>query len=55
MSNCLDPDRARHFVGPDLFGNVISRQQKSPLARKELRKKEYQQSLGLDQDLCFVS
>ena len=40
MSNSLDPDQARRFVGPDLgpklFAMVISRRQKSPLTGKEL-------------------
>ena len=31
MSNGLDPDQMRHSVRPDL-GNIIIRQQKSPLA-----------------------
>ena len=35
VSNSLDPDQARHFVGPDLGPNcLLSRQQKSPLAGK---------------------
>ena len=37
----LDPDQDRLFVGPDLgpncFGNVISRGHKSLLAKKELK------------------
>ena len=37
MSNSLDPDQARHIVGPDLGPNCLqmlscSRQQMSPLA-----------------------
>ena len=40
MSNSLDPDQARHFVGPDLGPNclkkVISRRQRSLLAGQEL-------------------
>ena len=40
MSNSLDPDQDRHFVGPDLgtklFAKVNSRGQKSLLAGKEL-------------------
>ena len=39
MSNGLDPDQDRHFVGPDL-GPIclqrLSEDDKSPLARKEL-------------------
>ena len=39
MSNSLDPDQDRHFVGPDLdpklFAKVIGRKQKSWLARKD--------------------
>ena len=34
VSNSLDPDQARHFV------KVISRQQKSSLAGRELNKKQ---------------
>ena len=41
MSNGLDPDQDRHSVGPDLgpncFANVVSRRQKSLLARIELK------------------
>ena len=40
MLNSLDPDQARHFVGPDLcpnlFAKVSSSWIKSPLASKEL-------------------
>ena len=41
MSNSLDPDQDQCFVGPDMGPNClqrvsISRQQKSPLIRKEL-------------------
>ena len=25
MSNSLDPDQARHFVGPDLYANCLQR------------------------------
>ena len=44
VSNGLDPDQDRHLVGPDLdpnrfkFSKIISRQQKSSLAKKELKK-----------------
>ena len=38
MSNGLDPDKDRQYVGPDLGSNClqrfISRQQKLPLAKK---------------------
>ena len=41
MSNGLDPDQARHFVGPDLgpkmLERIFSRLQKFPLVRKELK------------------
>ena len=39
MSNSLDPDQARHFVGPDLGPKCLQRlsaDNKSPLAGKEL-------------------
>ena len=40
MSNSLDPDQDRHFVGPNLGPNCLQRLpedgKKSPLARKEL-------------------
>ena len=42
VSNGLEPDQGRHFVGPDLGPNclhlpkVFSRRQKLPLARKKL-------------------
>ena len=39
MSNSLDPDQDRHFMGPDLGLNCLQRlsaDDKSPLARKEL-------------------
>ena len=39
MSNSLDPDQARHFVGPDLGPNCLQRlsaDNKSPLAGIEL-------------------
>ena len=40
VSNCLDPDQDRHFVGPDLglklFAKVISNKQMPPLAWIEL-------------------
>ena len=42
MSNSLDPDQARRFVGPDLVPNclqVISRHQQTTLAGKELNQK----------------
>ena len=37
MSNSLDPDqdRRRSLSGSKLFATVVSREQKSPLARKE--------------------
>ena len=40
MSNGLDPDQDRDFVGPDLGRNckIISRRQKLLPARKEIRK-----------------
>ena len=38
VSNGLDQDQDRHFVGPDLGPNCLkSRQQKSPLALKQLK------------------
>ena len=43
VSNSLDPDQARHCracSGSKLFAKVISRQQKSPLAGKELNTKQ---------------
>ena len=40
MSNSLDPDQARHFVGPDLDPNCLQRlsadNKSRPLACKEL-------------------
>ena len=41
VSNNLDPDQDRHFVGPDLGPNCLPRlsaKNKSPLTRKELNK-----------------
>ena len=40
MSNNLDPDQARHFVGPDLDPNCLQRLQKLPLAGKEVNTKQ---------------
>ena len=40
VSNSLDPDQAKHFVGPYLDPNCLQRQQKSPLASKELNTKQ---------------
>ena len=40
MSNSLNPDQARHFVGPDLDPNCLQRlsaDDKSSLVGKELR------------------
>ena len=40
MSNSLDPDQARHFVGSDLDPTCLQRLSadgKSPLAREELK------------------
>ena len=37
VSNILDPDQARHFVGPDLVQTVCKGYQKPPLVEKELR------------------
>ena len=42
VSNCLDPDQDRHYVGPDLGPNCLlklSADDKSPLASKELRER----------------
>ena len=39
MSNSLDPDLARHFVGPDLDPNCLQRLSETTLAGKELRNK----------------
>ena len=42
MSNGLDPDQNRHYVGPDLDPNCLYRlsaDDKSPLAWKELKNK----------------
>ena len=45
VSKCLDPDQDWHSVSPDLdpklFAEVISIQQKPPLARKALTKFHY--------------
>ena len=40
VSNSLNLDQARHFVGLDLGPNFLQRQQKSPLASKELNTKQ---------------
>ena len=45
VSNSLDPDQARHFVGSDLGPNCLQRlsadvRQKSPLAGKKLSKEQ---------------
>ena len=44
MSNNLDPDQARNFVGPDLGPNCLQRlsadNQSVPLAGKELNTKQ---------------
>ena len=36
MSNSLDPDQARHFVGPDLGPNCLQRLSADLLVGKEL-------------------
>ena len=36
MSNSLDPDQARHFVGPDLVQTVCKGHQQTTLGGKEL-------------------
>ena len=43
VSNSLDPDQARQYVGPDLGPNCLQRlsaDNKSPLAGKELNTKQ---------------
>ena len=44
MSNSLDPDQARHFVGPDLGPNCLQRlsadNTSRPLAGKEFNTKQ---------------
>ena len=35
VSNSLDPDQARHFVGPDLSPNCMQRCQQTTLVGKE--------------------
>ena len=43
VSNSLDPDQDRHFVGPDLGPNCLQRlsaDDKSPLGAKELNTKQ---------------
>ena len=39
VSNCLDPDQARHFVGPDLGPNCLQRLS-ADIAGKELNTKQ---------------
>ena len=39
MSNSLDPDQARHFVGPDLDLNCLQRFSADDIADYELKKK----------------
>ena len=44
MSNSLDPDQARHFVGPDLGPNCLQRlstDDKVPLSGKELNTEQF--------------
>ena len=36
MSNSLDPDQAKHFVGPDLGPNCFNGYQQMTLVGKEL-------------------
>ena len=60
MSNSLDPDQARHFVGPDLIHNVgpdlipnclqrLTVDNKSLLAGKKLS-----QHVGVGFDYCLI-
>ena len=47
VSSSLDPDQARHFVGPDLGPNCLQTDEKmSPLAGRELNSKEYKSKWG---------
>ena len=41
MSNSLDPDQARHFVGPDLGPNCLQIYQQMTLVDKELKKNSH--------------
>ena len=50
MSNALDQDQDKHFVGPDLGPSCLQRSSaddKSPLAKKELKACKQDQSLPL--------
>ena len=54
MSNSLDPDQARHFVGPDLSQNFWQRLS-ADIAGKELNTKQLVDSFGLKPWLKFIS
>ena len=59
VSNSLDPDQDRHYVGPDLGPNCLQRlsaDDKWPLARKELRVVciWFKQHYYMDCLKCFV-
>ena len=41
MSNRLDPDQARHFVGPDLDPNGLQKLSADDTSRKELKNNIY--------------
>ena len=54
LSNILDPDQARHFVGPDLGPNCLQRLS-TDMAGKELNTKQLVDTLWLKPWLRFIS
>ena len=42
VSNCLDPDQARHFVGPDLGPNCLQRLSADDTSRQRVKEIESQ-------------
>ena len=54
MSNSLDPDQARHFVGPDLGPNCLQRSS-ADITGKELNTKQLFDTLWLKPWLKLIS
>ena len=54
VSNSLDPDQARHFVGPDLGPNCLQRSS-ADIAGKELNTKQLVDTFWLKPWLKLIS
>ena len=54
LSNCLDPDQARHFVGPDLYPNCLKKGGKELMHLSKVQYKYNSKTSSMTERQMFI-